>query len=83
MDGAKLVGERIRMSIEVDGFACQGEEIPLAASGGIWVGEVSHMEPGNEDFMAQYLDRADQTLYHAKSQGKNRVEVYGENSVGS
>ncbi|MDP2106969.1 MAG: GGDEF domain-containing protein, partial [Desulfobulbaceae bacterium] len=81
LDGAKSVGERMRQGIAQGGFVYQGEEIPLTASVGIWSGEVTSLDHENEDFLADYIVCADQALYQAKEQGKNRVVVYESSSA--
>lgn len=82
LDGAKLVGERIRHNVAEGGFAYQGQEIPLTASVGLWAGEVGLPDCASEDLLAAYIAFADQALYRAKVQGKNRVEVYEDNPGG-
>ncbi len=81
LEGAKLVGERMRESIARGGFVYQGEEIPLFASVGVWAGEVRPADHEEEDLLSVYIDHADHALYLAKSQGKNRVVVYEEETA--
>lgn len=81
LQGAMLVGERIRESIARGGFVYQGAEIPLFASIGVWSGAISQLDHADEDILATYIDRADQALYKAKLQGKNQVVAYDPESV--
>ncbi len=76
VDGAKLVGERIRENIANGGFAYKGEEIPLFASLGIWAGEIDQLDQQSEELLNEYINRADNAMYQAKMQGKNQVVVY-------
>ncbi len=69
--GARSVAERIRERIE--GEPIQGEfgRVRVTASLGLsaW--------PEHAESMEDLLERADQALYEAKKNGRNRVEVHG------
>jgi diguanylate cyclase (GGDEF)-like protein len=69
--GALLVAERMRLNLEVCGFAWEGKTCPLTASFG--VAEASLADASAE----QVLMRADRALYQAKAQGRNVVQASG------
>lgn len=65
---AYMVAERLRQEVADQAFqSSTGSEINLTISIGLAVSE------GNEDDSAQLLRRADQALYRAKRDGRNRV----------
>lgn len=67
VDGA-LLAERLRVLIESTPVALNGKSIAVSASFG--VAEYRHTDGTDE-----LLGRADEALYRAKDQGRNRVEV--------
>jgi len=74
--GARIVAEKIR-------HAVQGVQVPVADGNvarvtvSIGLADRTALEEG-EMSAIELIDRADRTLYVAKSQGRNRVGVYGE-----
>ncbi|MDD2320082.1 MAG: GGDEF domain-containing protein [Geobacteraceae bacterium] len=67
-DNAKRAFERFRSTVEIHPFPQVGQVT-------VSVGVVK-MDP--EIFTATLLDRADQSLYHAKNKGRNRVDFFDE-----
>ena len=76
MEGAKVVGERIRQNVAQGGFVYKGEEIPLFASLGIWAGNIEQLDQQSEEKLNEYIDYADNAMYQAKVHGKNQVVVF-------
>jgi diguanylate cyclase (GGDEF)-like protein len=73
--GALSIAERLRMSIE-------SAVVPLAdgRTTGITVSiGVNSCVPSSWDAMGDFVHRADEALYAAKHQGRNRVCRYGDN----
>jgi diguanylate cyclase (GGDEF)-like protein len=70
--GAQMVADRIRKSVEQQ-LAYGETEHALTISAGVAT------YPGDADSSEELIARADEALYQAKSKGKNRVEIYGEN----
>jgi len=68
-DTARMITERLRNTIATTPLVFDGEEISVTASFGMAV------HYGNVDFEQLYAD-ADDALYRAKSNGRNRIEVY-------
>lgn len=67
--GAKRTAERIRKAVAALRFETKGLQFHITVSLGI-------AEPGfNEGGISAALDRADQALYRAKRNGRNRVEL--------
>ncbi|MEO1402925.1 MAG: ammonium transporter [Cyanobacteria bacterium J06635_1] len=64
---AWVIAERIRKSIETRELNHQGQLIKLTVSIGV-------AQAGLDDGIHDLLDQADQALYQAKEQGRNRVE---------
>jgi len=71
-DEALLVGERIREAVERHRFEHEGELIELTISVGI--ATFPHKAIESEE---RLIDCADQALYRAKRNGRNRVEQFG------
>ena len=69
-EGAVIVGERIRESVEKSEINAYDEVINLTVSLGIAT------YPVDADELSQLIDRADQMLYKAKEDGRNRVRSY-------
>ena len=69
MSVATIVAERVRRRIERDLFAIQGNarSIPVTVSIG------AACLAGGDDTVQTILKRADQALYRAKNDGRNRV----------
>ncbi|MGZ5049945.1 MAG: GGDEF domain-containing protein [Methylobacter sp.] len=68
LDGATLLAERIRSSIERHTIAYDMKTIKITASMG-----VSSLR--NDDTLESFIKRADDAMYQAKSSGRNRVVV--------
>ncbi len=67
--GATIFAERVREIVEQHRFAYNGtSELQLTAS----IGVASYPSPGVES-VEELLSRADQALYRAKAEGRNRV----------
>ncbi len=73
--GALEVGERIRVSLAKTLVTYNGRQIRISASIG-----VAHRSVKDLCTMKELVVRADQALYEAKRQGKNRVCVYSHGS---
>ena len=69
--GALEVGERIRVNLAKSLVTYNGRQIRISASIG-----VAHRSAKEVPAMKELVVRADQALYEAKRQGKNRVCVY-------
>ena len=71
LKGARSVAERIRERIERELIQGEFGRVRVTASLGLatW--------PEHGDAMEDLLEHADQALYEAKKNGRNRVEVYG------
>ena len=65
-DACNLVAERIRQSIEQLQFQIDGQPLPMTAS-------LGHATLRPTDDARSLLDRADQRMYAAKRNGRNRV----------
>jgi two-component system, cell cycle response regulator len=64
-----MAAERICASIADEPFMVNGKRIPLTAS----LGVTSHI-PTSPEYVTQLVRTADQALYNAKDNGRNRVE---------
>lgn len=69
--GAKILSQRIRRGIEQMQTTINGEQIGVTVSVGV---SSSDME-GGENTRPVLIERADQALYAAKRNGRNRVEI--------
>lgn len=69
-EGALTVAERIRKAVEDYSFLINGERIPLSISAG-----VATLDPTAPCEADDLVARADQALYRAKANGRNRVEA--------
>jgi len=67
LEGAKNVAESIRLMIETHSFGCGSQTFPLTVSIGIAVLDDTMVEAGT------LVKAADENLYIAKSEGRNRV----------
>lgn len=70
VDAAMQVGERIRAAIEAMEFLVDGERVPVTVSVGACSATL-----GQGDDPKQVVASADQGLYAAKANGRNRVEA--------
>ncbi len=73
LDPAVHIAERIRKAVENVTVPHEGQSLRVTASFG-----VAEYSP-NLHAPADFVHRADQALYHAKSNGRNRVEVFSGN----
>ena len=72
LDEARLIAERLRRRVETMILATNdGESLHVTVSIG-----VSQLRPDDDDgSLDQVLERADEALYRAKANGRNRVEL--------
>ena len=70
---AKGVAERVRRTLEREPFSSDGKTFRVTVSAGI--ADTAELE---EDERHQLLFRADQALYAAKDEGRNRVRIWTE-----
>jgi len=70
---SRVVAERLRKSIAGLTFAVPGGEFSVTSS--IGVAKFVHSGNMTEDIL---IERADKALYHAKSNGRNRITVYDD-----
>ena len=73
--GALQIAERIRLKIAQDQFAWEHHVSAVTVSIGVAMlsQDIGHVET--------FIARADQAMYHAKRRGRNRVELYNEESA--
>lgn len=71
--GAKMIAERIRKSIETDILTFEGQKIVFTIS----IGLASIKPNANQNFdQSSLIEKADKALYLAKKEGRNRVCVF-------
>ena len=76
---ASEIAERIRETIEKCIFmGSQKEKIAITTSIGINTLNIDEHKGDIDDITTLFVERADRALYHAKNNGRNRVEFYGE-----
>jgi len=73
---AEVLAERIRYAVEHAAFRHRDQLIPVTVSLG-----VASLRTEDEETLADLLQRADEALYAAKHNGRNRVISYPENST--
>jgi len=71
-EGAAIVCERLRKAVEVTEIKAYDEKIRTTISLGL------STFPDDSDELSQLIDKADQMLYKAKKEGRNRVRIYGK-----
>lgn len=76
MGESKILGERMRRTIESFPFRLEGDEVHIAVSVGIASYPALDISSGYE-----LIDRADKALYKAKREGRNRVCTAGESTI--
>ncbi|MBS0308773.1 MAG: sensor domain-containing diguanylate cyclase [Proteobacteria bacterium] len=68
IDGARIFAERLRIAIEKTSFETDAGILSVTVS----IGCATHLQSDNNQSL---FNRADQALYRAKNNGRNRVEV--------
>ncbi|WP_425059112.1 hypothetical protein SCACP_37770 [Sporomusa carbonis] len=76
--GAAALAEAFRQSVATAKFEADGKVITVTISLGVATFE-SHIKWGNPK--TELVDAADQALYRAKQQGRNRVECYQQSPI--
>lgn len=74
-DGALQIAERIRLKIAQDQFSWERHVTAVTVSIGV------AMVSTDIDHVETFIARADQAMYQAKRRGRNRVELYNEESA--
>jgi len=70
LQGAQQLAEQLREAVQASRSLCGGQEVAVTVSVGVFGGR---LEPG--DGWDQLIHAADNALYRAKQNGRNRVEV--------
>ena len=70
LGAAQRIAERARMAIESDAFEIGGGKAPICVTASIGIAERRDSEGAQEIYK-----RADEALYRAKSEGRNRVSA--------
>jgi diguanylate cyclase (GGDEF)-like protein len=71
LDGAKVIAERMRELVANAFLQHEGRRIAITISGGL------SQFPEDGDGWDRMVNRADQRLYQAKAQGRNRIAATG------
>lgn len=74
--GAYKLGERIRSAVESHIFQYEGQIIPVTISVGIVVN--TEISDEMQKLQEELIKGADEALYLAKSNGRNRVEIFNK-----
>ena len=74
VEDVAMVAEKLRAAIEDCGFHYRGQAVPITISCGIALFD-------GEDTMEAVFERADQALYRAKAQGRNRCLMAGTDAA--
>jgi diguanylate cyclase len=77
LDSARLLAERLRIEIAELAIDLDHDRISVTISAGI----AGLSAPKVDDRIDRLIDRADQALYLAKQNGRNRTEIYQEESI--
>ncbi|MCX8129036.1 MAG: diguanylate cyclase [Clostridia bacterium] len=75
--GAVLVAERVRKGIASHNFFYSGKEIHITISFGVKC-SVFNAPTDTEKAMNKLIEEADKALFRAKTNGRNRIEVFEE-----
>ena len=70
---AMLVAERIRLKIESHDFVYNGQHLKVTISGGV---SVFDSKKNPVKLPNEFINQADQALYEAKQNGRNRVTLF-------
>jgi len=72
-ENARIIAEKMRKAISSKPFATASGALPITASFGF-----SILRKDETTTKREFLDQADQALYHAKESGRNRVVSFSE-----
>lgn len=82
LDGARLLGERIRRAVERSRCVWQDQDLSVTVSVGVTVSApADRFVPGETE--RQLLEAADRALYRAKEEGRNRVVAVAAEPAGA
>jgi len=70
-EGAQIVAERVREQVQNTPLEWEGQQLPITVS----IGVSSHTPRPKED-VTTLISEADEALYKAKAEGRNRVKVF-------
>lgn len=79
VDEAARVAEKLRTVIEVNDLTMEGPSIEVTISAG--VADCLSVISSKEELKMALIREADNALYRAKAEGRNRVEVYRKSSA--
>jgi diguanylate cyclase len=76
-EGAYSLAERIRSGVGSYSFKYEDQTIPVTVSAGVVI--LNKMSYDLDQIKDKLTKEADEALYSAKNNGRNRVEIYKEN----
>lgn len=77
-EGALLLCERLRRQVEVTPICVDGLTVQITISLGVASYHGSSSQAGYQDILDKLIYQADEAMYQAKKEGRNRIELYEE-----